>query len=1818
MIAAIMPQVAFAVNGTMAGYGTATDPYLIEDASDLKAFRDLVNNGDSDIYGELTADIVLNPGTFDENGNYTPAGGETAEAWEPIAHNESNAFLGVLDGKGFKISGLYINTSDSYQGLFGKIGAEGTIKNLIIENSYINASSYVGAFSGYNDGGTIVDCLNSGCDIYASKNVGGITGFSNGGSIMRCDNSANITYDSYVTDAYIGGIAGRTRNGALVQDCRNTGTISLSNAEYSYVGGIVGYNDAKIVSCVNEGEVSASNYETGIGGIAGVNNDLISGCGNSAPIIGEEQTYAGGIAGCSWSEAAEIDNCYNTGAITNEDYMAGGIMGWMYAGSIKNCYNTGDITGDYNGGVIGYNEVGTAQNTFFLRGTASYASYGSDETIEAEKIYETEFNEGGIAYLLQAKQEEDDTGNISQVWGQNLIGTDIDAYPVLSSESAKAVCKVTFIADGTEFAAKYTNPNGTVTLPENDPPAKDGKGFGYWTTSTESSFPDDEKVDEFTAETTVLGDTKVYSVYGRQFQQTAGSASVYAVSGYSATIDLNDYVEFVNNDISKYGQFKFELNGTLPEGVTFDGNSTVTWSPSADTQQPVTASFTVTDVAPYLSLMSMDPDPAVQSAVLTITFAVTEDLSTYGFERDTSDTSGNTYYIRDLDDMNRLQTYVNGGNGAEGMTFIMTNDIDLGGEEKPWTPIGTAANQFKGTFDGKGVKISGLYINTSDSYQGLFGVVSAEGTVKNVGVSGTVSATDYVSGVVGVNMGTTENCYSTCAITSSASSYVGGITGYNAGTIEKCYNTGDIFVYSDGSKSKYVGGIAGVDVKAAVIRSCYNTGDVRSDEFAGGVVGGLQGTLENCYNTGTISTTTDNRLGGVVGNFISGYSMSNCFYLTDSAEGAHNTGGTEIDAQFFADQSKFTDWDFDNVWQIDEWFERPVLRNPREDGGSGTAEDPYKIPDLETLERFRDAVNNGNNYEGKYIILTNDIEINPGTFDEDGNYTPSDGETAKEWEPIALDESNPFLGVLDGNGHTIRGLYINSPDADYQGLFGYLGDDTTEGTEVKNIGIVNSFIKGKDAVGNLVGISYGTISNIYTSGTVTGSGIAGGIAGSNIGTVRNSYSECTAVGSDAGSIVGGNTGTVQNCYYNSDIYTGTGTVSGVTGKTVAELASGEVTHLLQGAQQEQIWGQTIRGERTDLVPVLSNDNTKKVLKISFIVNSNEFATRYTNFNGTVSIPEKPTDETYEFVKWSQENSVDGDEFNESTAVTSDMTVYAICSEMFGTTDNEKIINAVYGEGVKQDLSEYMAYSAGTEAAGKFSYEIIDGNKDTATANGNTVAAVIDNDMLIIPDDTNADTYTLDIKVSEKQPEFSLMSIDWGIDPVEFTVTVTINKKTLTMSNFTFTPPSDLIYDGSEKTAAVTVNDGIEGTEAITVKYYDINGTQLDSAPVDVGTYTVCIDVAGNNNYADVTDMTDSTWIFEVEQAIPVLAEDTKVTAQRVRRGNSLSTSEITGTVNGLEGQPIDGTWTWKTDREMDEAGTFEETAVFTPTDTNYAPFETVVSVTVYRPSSGGGLVTRYTVTFDTQGGSKVSSKTVNWNAIVSEPAAPTRDGYIFEGWFTDEDCTTEYDFDTKVTKNITLYAKWTEEPTETTEPADWENPYEDVNKNDWFYDNVRYAEENGLFSGITSTTFEPNTAITRGMLVTVLWRAEEKPVVNYLMTFADVDEGEYYSEAVRWAASEQIVKGYSEEEFAPNKLITREEMAAIINRYADYKGIETVQTGDLTQFSDRAQISDWATENVSWAVGNGILSGKGEGILDPNGNTTRAETAAILQRILEK
>ncbi len=177
--------------------------------------------------------------------------------------------------------------------------------------------------------------------------------------------------------------------------------------------------------------------------------------------------------------------------------------------------------------------------------------------------------------------------------------------------------------------------------------------------------------------------------------------------------------------------------------------------------------------------------------------------------------------------------------------------------------------------------------------------------------------------------------------------------------------------------------------------------------------------------------------------------------------------------------------------------------------------------------------------------------------------------------------------------------------------------------------------------------------------------------------------------------------------------------------------------------------------------------------------------------------------------------------------------------------------------------------------------------------------------------------------------------------------------------------------------------------------------------------------------------------------------------------------------------------------------------------------------------------------------------------------------------------------------------------------------FTDVRTNNWFAGAVEYVVNNGLFSGVSDTSFAPNDPVTRGMLVTVLWRAAGEPSAS-ASAFADVPADAWYAKAVAWANANGIVQGYDASTFAPDDRITREQLAAIFQRYAGFKGMETSGRGDLSQFGDTGALSNWAQEGVSWAVGAGLISGKGDGVLDPQGATTRAEAAVILQRFLEK
>ena len=171
----------------------------------------------------------------------------------------------------------------------------------------------------------------------------------------------------------------------------------------------------------------------------------------------------------------------------------------------------------------------------------------------------------------------------------------------------------------------------------------------------------------------------------------------------------------------------------------------------------------------------------------------------------------------------------------------------------------------------------------------------------------------------------------------------------------------------------------------------------------------------------------------------------------------------------------------------------------------------------------------------------------------------------------------------------------------------------------------------------------------------------------------------------------------------------------------------------------------------------------------------------------------------------------------------------------------------------------------------------------------------------------------------------------------------------------------------------------------------------------------------------------------------------------------------------------------------------------------------------------------------------------------------------------------------------------------------------DLDSSAWYADGVLWALENGVMQGISPKYFSPNGDTTRAMIVTMLWRMEGSPAYVGMSEFTDVDNEQWYGQAVRWASAEGIVEGYSNTKFGPNDAVTREQLAAILYRYAQYKKANVSASADLGNFNDAASVSGWAVSAMQWAVGSGIINGM-DGNLVPAGNATRAQVATMLMR----
>lgn len=291
--------------------------------------------------------------------------------------------------------------------------------------------------------------------------------------------------------------------------------------------------------------------------------------------------------------------------------------------------------------------------------------------------------------------------------------------------------------------------------------------------------------------------------------------------------------------------------------------------------------------------------------------------------------------------------------------------------------------------------------------------------------------------------------------------------------------------------------------------------------------------------------------------------------------------------------------------------------------------------------------------------------------------------------------------------------------------------------------------------------------------------------------------------------------------------------------------------------------------------------------------------------------------------------------------------------------------------------------------------------------------------------------------------------------------------------------------------------------------------------------------------------------------------------------------------------------------------------------------EDAVNALVKRPSGGSDFF--WNLTFDTNGGSKIDTITEwEYTTIDLDDYIPERDGYRFVGWYADEELTEAID-EVYLLEDTTVYAKWErilsednqdEEETEPTEPT--ENPdestekeFNDVSESDWYYDAVQYVLAHNIMRGMDANSFMPNTPLTREMLTVVLYNVAGQPESSGMVPFTDVKADMWYTDAIAWAAENDIVAGYDSTTFGLGDPVTREQTAAILYRYAQREGMDvSVTDGQLNAFLDAEQISDYATVAMNWNVAEGIMRGDGSRLY-PQNSITRAEMAQILMKFLK-
>ena len=1080
-------------------------------------------------------------------GGFTPIG------------NDTTLFRGNFDGLGYTISNLFINRlSTSNVGLFGYVGSGATVKNVGLINVDITGKGYVGGLIGTNFNASLENVYVTGNVRGYSNYVGGLIGSSDGSDLNNAYFIGDVKGHSYV-----GGLIGEYSSGgdAYLRDSYAIGTVSSLFLGAHYVGGLVGWNggflertyaDVKVTGPLTGS--SGDLLSTDFGGLVGQNLGSIVNSYATGDVSGAYDNV-GGLVG--FANGGIISNSYATGDVIGLKNNAGGLVGYGLISLIEKSYATGDVTGNNNvGGLIG--ESNDWVDSSYATGRVSGAS-NTGGFIGGK-------NDGSSgAAISNSYWDIDSTGQTVGNSAIHLAGESLDGIKSMDAFTQATYNNLDFandwyMIDGEtrpflrmEYSTNIINDHQLQLMVMDlsaDYTLSRSITYNADMWSIKGFSPIGNSSNLFTGNFDGLGHTISNLAINKENSDNVG---LFGVTDVASTVQnvglLNVEITAHNNVGAVVGKNLGILKDTYVTG-SISGNANV-GGVAGYNDGSVSTSYSIATVAGNTligELVGNNNAGSITNSYSDIN--AFDEASFAGFD------FTNTWFM--VDGYTRpflrgeYSTYITTDHELQLMSmdlsagYILANDIIYSGDMwsvKGFSTIGESTNKFKGSLNGNGYLISNLFINNAgNDYVGVFGATDVSSSLKNFTLKHVdITGRNYVGALAGSNGGSVKNVFVMGEVNGVDST--GGLVGENSGSVANSYNSGTVNGHDN------TGGLVGKNT--GNIANTYSTASVNANSQVGGLIGSNNGSVRTSYAIGKVSGSS--KVGGFAGENAGTFTDTLWDVDTTGLVNGVGSGGTSGTTGIYSSTSRsafatsvyggfsFNDGSYQGLSPITgNWFmiagnTRPFLTS--EYSNTITNDHQLQLISLHKIGGF---------------ILANDIVYTGDMWNSAG------------FVPVAPRD-------FDGRGYTISDLFINRPTTDFVGLFESYGTGT-----IRNVGLINVDITGKDNVGGIMGSLWGDIRNSYVTGSIKGNNNVGGLVGHLIGvsgyntTLSNSYSSADVSGNtNVGGLVG------WSDYIDSYIFN-----SYATGKVTGNTNVGAIIGLNEGRIYNTYWDIDTSGVET--------------------------------------------------------------------------------------------------------------------------------------------------------------------------------------------------------------------------------------------------------------------------------------------------------------------------------------------------------------------------------------------------------------------------------------------------------------------------------------------------------------------------------------------------------------------------------------------------------------------------------------------------------------